>query len=63
MASVQERVSAFQALVSVRLGHACLLTGRLDDAYALATQAHALSQRTGGEATRPGHSTSSATSL
>jgi tetratricopeptide (TPR) repeat protein len=44
MASVQERVSAFQALVSVWLGHACLLTGRLDDAYALATQAHALSQ-------------------
>jgi tetratricopeptide (TPR) repeat protein len=31
-------------LVSVWLGHACLLTGRLDDAYALATQAHALSQ-------------------
>jgi class 3 adenylate cyclase/tetratricopeptide (TPR) repeat protein len=44
MASVQESVSAFQALVSVWLGHACLLTGRLDDAYALATQAHALSQ-------------------
>ena len=42
--SVQERVSAFQALASVWLGHACLLTGRLDDAYALATQAHALSQ-------------------
>ena len=44
MASGQERVSAFQAVVSVWLGHACLLTGRRDDAYALATQAHALSQ-------------------
>ena len=44
IASVQERVAAFEALVSVWLGHACLLTGRLDDAYALATQAHALSQ-------------------
>ena len=40
----RSEVSAFQALVSVWSGHACLLTGRLDDSYALATQAHALSQ-------------------
>src|SRR5262249_30541993 len=44
LASVQESVAAFEALVSVWMGHASLLTGRLEDAYALATQAHALSQ-------------------
>jgi class 3 adenylate cyclase/tetratricopeptide (TPR) repeat protein len=44
MAPLQERALAFHALVNVWLGHACLLTGRIDEAYALASQAHELAQ-------------------
>jgi tetratricopeptide (TPR) repeat protein len=42
MAPGQDSAVGFQALVSVWVGHAWLRTGRLDEAYALASQAHEL---------------------